>query len=85
MAQRYELRRQLGRLDARQLGHHQHVALGAEQVTSALVSGQQIHGWHTLSTLFCATLSKATLPSSTRAEATAVRCASQAPVSACQE
>ena len=32
VAQRYELRRQLCRLDARKLGHHQHVALDAGQV-----------------------------------------------------
>ncbi len=77
MAQWYQLGRQLGRLDAGKLRHNQHVALRERQPWCGSLARQRAK--RAFLTLFSATAAKAALPSSTRADAIAVRCYDSAP------
>jgi hypothetical protein len=88
VAKRDELRRQLGGVDARQLRHDQHVALRprAARVTRARAHVKRAARApatrvRTFFTRFSATCWNASLPSSTRADAAAVRCSQRVALS----
>jgi hypothetical protein len=84
VAQRYELRSQLGGVDSGQLRNHEHVALArAHHVSATAKTAPSLQSTkRAFLTRFSATCVNASRPSSTRAEAAAVRCAPAAGCSA---